>query len=76
MYKEPVIKNSKYDAPIIEGYEHLGNSSKESEQEALNDAEKFYNARSIFVKSFFPDGDTMDYLWPHRVKWAVYGIRN
>lgn len=68
--------NPKYDAPEIEGYSHLGNSSDENGEYALAVAEGFYNAHSIFIAPFFPDGDKQDELWEYRVKWAVYGIRN
>ena len=69
--------NPKYDAPEIEGYSHLGNSHDENGEHALAVADGFYNAHSIFIMPFFPDGDDpTNELWEHRVKWAVYGIRN
>ncbi len=68
-------KNTKYDAPEIEGYSHLGNSSNEDGDSVLLKAKGFYRAHDIFIKPFFPDGDDPRHeLYPYRTKWAVYGI--
>jgi hypothetical protein len=65
--------NEKYRAPHLEGYRWIGNSSKETQEEAVASYRNSYPENKLIAKEFNPEGRTTDDpLWQYTTKWAIY----
>ena len=68
IYPDTVSDLCKYDAPPVEGFVHVGNTSDTDPVEAM----KHYKG-SLVAKPFYPDGELNgNELDKYKIRWALY----
>ena len=65
---------SKYSAPPIPGWRHLGNSSRLTLRDVeSNELPTYAPGKEKRIEPFFPTGDDpKSPYWEYKIKWAIY----
>ena len=66
--------DSRYTAPYIKGWKHMGNSVLVTKEEVETiELPQYFPGREKRVEPFFPEGnDPQHPLWHDQIKWAIY----
>ena len=66
--------DSRYTAPYIAGWKHVGNSVLATKEEVGTiELPQYFPKLEKKVKPFFPEGnDPQHPFWQYQIKWAIY----